>query len=110
MSGNRAYLNRILFNLLSNALKYRAPDRPLRVALTATGTAGQDKVITVADNGVGIHLQQAGADLFKLYKRFHLHLPGRGVGLYLVKAHVESSRLAVRSQVGEGTQFSVTLP
>jgi len=110
--GNRAYLYSSLFNLLSNSIKYRDAQRPLLVELTATGEEGQEKVITFADNGLGIDLAQAGADVFQLYKRFHPTHPGRGVGLYLVKTHVESmgGRIEVSSQVGEGTQFTITLP
>jgi PAS domain S-box-containing protein len=109
--GNRAYFYSILFNLLANSIKYRNPNQPLLVELSATAEAGQDKLVTFSDNGVGIDLERAGTDIFKLYKRFHLHLPGRGVGLYLVKAHIESmgGRITVRSQVGKGTQFSITL-
>ena len=109
--GNRAYLYSIFFNLLSNAIKYRAPHRPLLVELTATWEPGQNQVIVVADNGLGIDLEQAGADVFKLYKRFHPRHPGRGVGLYLTKTHVESmgGRIEVRSQLGKGTQFTITL-
>ena len=111
VQGNRAYLYSIFFNLLSNSIKYRDAHRPLLVELTATGEAGQEKVITFADNGTGFDLEQAGADVFGLYKRFHPKHPGRGVGLYLVKTHVESmgGRIEVRSQVGQGTQFSITL-
>ncbi|MFD1874420.1 sensor histidine kinase [Hymenobacter bucti] len=110
--GNRAYFYSIFFNLLSNAIKYRDPDRPLRVELTARDEAGSAKVISFADNGVGLDLAQAGDNLFQLYKRFHLKIPGRGVGLYLVKAHVErmGGHIQVRSAVGQGTQFSITLP
>ena len=109
--GNRAYLYSIFFNLLSNAIKYRAVHRPLRVALTATAVMGQGQVLVVADNGLGIDLAQAGDDVFRLYKRFHPLHPGRGVGLYLTKTHVESmgGRIGVQSQVGEGTQFTITL-
>ena len=109
--GNRAYLYSILFNLLSNAIKYRDAHRPLHVELTATTAAGQGQVLTVADNGLGIDLAQAGPDVFKLYKRFHPQHPGRGVGLYLTKTHVESmgGRIGVQSRVGEGTQFTITL-
>lgn len=113
--GNRAYLYSIFFNLLSNAIKYRDAHRPLRVALTATagppGT-GPGQAITVADNGLGIDLARAGADVFKLYKRFHPQHPGRGLGLYLTKTHVESmgGAIEVRSAVGQGTEFIITLP
>ena len=111
---NRAYLYSIFLNLLSNAIKYRAEHRPLRVTITATSAAPatQEKQITVADNGLGFDQERAGGDIFRLYKRFHPNHPGRGVGLYLVKAHVESlgGHIAVSSRVGEGTLFSISLP
>ena len=109
--GNRAYLYSIFFNLLSNSIKYRAGQRPLQVNLTATVEAGQ-KVITFADNGSGIDLEQAGGDVFVLYKRFHPQHPGRGVGLYLVKAHIESmgGRIQVDSHPNAGIIFTILLP
>jgi len=109
---NRAYLHSIFLNLLTNAIKYRAEGRPLRVRITAEpeGEAGQR--ITVADNGSGFDVERAGADVFRLYKRFHPNHPGRGMGLYLVKTHVESmgGNITVHSQVNEGTRFSIFLP
>lgn len=109
--GNRAYLHSIVFNLLSNAIKYRAADRPLLVRLTATKNTGQGLVLVVADNGLGMDLAHAGADVFGLYKRFHPQHPGHGVGLYLTKTHVESmgGHISVSSEVGQGTQFTITL-
>lgn len=109
---NRAYLYSIFFNLLSNAIKYRADTRPLRVVVSATGELGQPKTVTVTDNGLGFDLERAGADVFKLYKRFHPHHPGRGIGLYLVKSHVDSmgGRITVRSQVDAGTSFTLVFP
>ncbi|GAB3637950.1 hypothetical protein GCM10027422_35400 [Hymenobacter arcticus] len=108
--GNRAYLYSIFYNLLSNAIKYRDARRPLRLGLTATQEPEQGQVIVVADNGLGIDLARAGADVFKLYQRFHPQYPGRGVGLYLTKTHVESlgGGIKVSSVVGEGTQFTIT--
>ena len=109
---NRAYLHSIFFNLLSNALKYRAEQRPLRVTITATGNPAAEKTIVVADNGSGFDQQGAGTSVFQLYQRFHPHHAGRGVGLYLVKTHVESmgGRIEVYSQVDEGTRFTLFLP
>lgn len=109
---NRAYLYSIFFNLLSNALQYRADERPLEVTVTATGGEGQPTRVTVADNGSGFDQQQAGDDVFKLYKRFHPHRPGRGMGLYLTKTHVESmgGNISVHSRVDEGTRFTIDVP
>ncbi|TGE16275.1 sensor histidine kinase [Hymenobacter elongatus] len=112
LRANRAYLYSIFFNLLSNALKYRADERPLEVSVTATGGEGKETRITVADNGSGFDQQQAGDDVFRLYKRFHPHRPGRGLGLYLTKTHVESmgGHISVHSRVAEGTRFIIVVP
>jgi signal transduction histidine kinase len=104
--GNRAYLYSIFFNLLSNSVKYRAEGGPLRIAATAR-TAPDSVGIAVTDNGSGFDLGRAGADVFRLYKRFHSS--GRSMGLYLVKAHVEamSGAVSVYSAVDEGPRFTI---
>lgn len=108
----RAYLYSIFFNLLSNALKYRAAQRPLRVVVTAMRGAAGEITLEVADNGSGFDQAQAGDNVFKLYQRFHPQHSGRGVGLYLVKTHVESlgGRIEVASRVDEGARFTILLP
>ena len=107
--GSRNYFCSIFFSLLSNAIKYRADNRPLQVDLKATQQVGQGPVITVTvtDNGSGFDVKQAGTDVFKLHKRFHPTHLGRGVGLYLVKAQVESmgGHIEVSSELDKGTTF-----
>jgi signal transduction histidine kinase len=109
---NLAYLHSIFLNLLSNALKYRAPERSLRVSVTATGSTETQKQVTVTDNGLGFDRARAGADVFQLYKRFHPQHPGRGLGLYLVKTHLATmgGHIEVNSQENEGTSFTLILP
>lgn len=110
--GNRAYLYSIFFNLLSNAVKYRDPERPLRIRVAATPHAtGTGAHLVVEDNGSGFDMQRAGNDVFKLYKRFHPQPSGRGMGLYLVKTHVEAmgGRIEVESEVNVGTRFILQL-
>jgi PAS domain S-box-containing protein len=109
---NRAYLHSIFLNLLTNAIKYRAVDRALRVRITTRPKGDAGQCVVVADNGSGFDLERAGADVFRLYKRFHPNHPGRGLGLYLVKSHVESmgGHITVQSRVDEGTRFSIFLP
>jgi PAS domain S-box-containing protein len=111
VQGNRAYLHSIFFNLLSNSIKYRADSRPLQVQIEAVASSEQNIVVTFADNGSGFDLQKAGTDVFKLYKRFHSQHAGRGMGLYLVKTHVEAmgGHISVSSHEGVGTRFTIHL-
>lgn len=107
----RPTLSSIVYNLLSNALKYLSPERPgsIHVATRETPEAFQ---ITVQDNGLGIDLVRQGDNLFKLYKRFHSHTEGKGIGLYLVKMQTEilGGTIEVASEPDQFTRFSVVLP
>jgi len=107
----RGLIQSILYNLFSNAIKYRSPDRQLSVRVKTWRSENQT-FISVKDNGLGIDLSEQKEKLFKLYKRFHSHVPGRGLGLYLVKTQAEllGGTVAVDSKINEGTTFTVTLP
>jgi PAS domain S-box-containing protein len=110
--GTRAYLYSIFDNLLANALKYRAAERPLVVTIRAVADGSGGVAISMTDTGVGFDAQQAGAKVFQLYQRFHSSPPGRGIGLFLVKTHVEAmhGHISVTSTVGVGTTFILSLP
>jgi signal transduction histidine kinase len=103
-------LRSIVYNLLSNAVKYRAPDRPPHVALRCVRVSGQ-VVLTVQDNGLGLSATQQ-AELFQMFRRLHSHVPGSGVGLYMVKKMVENAggTITVQSEPGVGSTFTVALP
>ncbi|CAA9308153.1 MAG: Two-component system sensor histidine kinase/response regulator hybrid [uncultured Cytophagales bacterium] len=106
----RSYVQSILFNLLSNALKYRSPDRPLAIRLE-TRREEDHVLLLFSDNGLGIDLEKHGNKLFGLYKRFHTHTEGKGLGLHLVKTQVEAmgGKIEVKSLPGEGTTFILHL-
>jgi len=103
-------LRSILYNLLSNALKYRHPDR-LAVVRVVCLREGDNIVLTVQDNGLGINEQQQ-TRLFGLFQRLHTHVEGTGVGLYMVKRIVENAggTVSVQSQEDIGTLFTLTFP
>ncbi|MBD0255250.1 MAG: HAMP domain-containing histidine kinase, partial [Cytophagales bacterium] len=104
----RSYVQSIVFNLLSNALKYRSPDRTLRVRI---GTRREDGYVrlSVADNGLGIDLEKHGPKLFGLYRRFHSHVEGKGLGLHLIKTQIEAlgGKITLESREGAGTTFNI---
>ena len=68
-------------------------------------------VLTVQDNGIGIDLERFGPQLFQLFRRFHTHVDGTGMGLYLVNRIVQNhgGRMEVSSTVDEGTTFQIYL-
>jgi signal transduction histidine kinase len=98
----------ILLNLVSNAIKYQSPDRELQVTVR-TRSNNEYTVIQVSDNGLGIDLGLFQHDMFKMYKRFHHHQEGKGLGLYLIKSQAESLNgyVEVSSEPGEGSTFNV---
>jgi PAS domain S-box-containing protein len=103
----------ILFeNLIGNALKYRAPDRPPRVRAEAQAR-GDEWLFSVQDNGIGIEPQYYDR-IFELFKRLHPEhrIPGHGIGLAYCKRVVESlgGRMWVESEFGKGSTFYFTLP
>ncbi|MBD0260871.1 MAG: HAMP domain-containing histidine kinase, partial [Cytophagales bacterium] len=106
----RQYLRSVVYNLLSNALKYRAAERAPLVKIT-TFREGDFVVLCVEDNGLGIAPNQMDK-MFQMFKRLHTHVEGTGVGLYMVKQMVENygGSIAVESQLGRGTCFRVCFP
>ncbi|HTF16505.1 MAG TPA: sensor histidine kinase [Chryseolinea sp.] len=105
------YLESILYNLISNAIKYRAVERSPFIQVT-TEREEEWLKIRVRDNGMGINIERHGKKLFGLYQRFHLHLEGKGMGLHLVKLQTEAigGKVAVESVEGSGTIFQVDIP
>ncbi|MBC5992028.1 PAS domain-containing sensor histidine kinase [Pontibacter cellulosilyticus] len=110
MLSNKAYLYSIIQNLVSNAIKYQAPERPLELSISVEkDTRGYE--FNVSDNGLGMEMQVVENQLFKLYKRFHPNTHGKGIGLFLVKTQVETigGKIIVNSAPGVGTTFKLLL-
>lgn len=106
--GVSIYLDSIILNFLTNAIKYSSKDRKSYVRLR---TKIQDDfvVLEIEDNGLGIDLELYRNDLFQFRKTFHHIRDSRGVGLFITKNHIESmgGRVEVKSQVNVGSTFSV---
>lgn len=107
---SKSYLHSILLNLIINAIKYRSAERPCEVRLETMQKNGNVQLV-ITDNGLGIDLKAHGSKLFGLYTRFHDHIAGKGIGLYMVKTQVESlgGKIEVKSKPGEGTTFTLLL-
>lgn len=106
------YIRSIFTNLLTNAIKYRSPDRNLVIQILGQTTKGFHRY-KIIDNGLGIDLRNGNATkIFGLYQRFHTSIEGRGLGLYLVKTQLESlgGQISVASTPDNGTSFTISLP
>jgi len=104
----KPYLESILYNLISNAIKYRVPDRTPVIHIK-TEKLENEICLTVSDNGLGIDMNAFRDKLFTLYSRFHIHLEGKGLGLYLVKTQITAlgGRIEIESEVNIGSTFRV---
>lgn len=104
------HLKSILQNLLTNAIKYRDSKRPLVVEVSTIIDKSQVCLI-VKDNGLGMDLKKSKDKLFGLFKRLHIHVEGKGMGLYILKSIVDSHQgsIEVDSQLNQGTTFKIYL-
>jgi CHASE3 domain sensor protein/two-component sensor histidine kinase len=104
----RIYIESIFHNLISNALKYRSPDRKPKITVR-TEMKDNQILLSVKDNGLGIDLVKHGAKMFGMHKVFHKHPDANGIGLFMTKAQIESlgGKISVKSEVGSGTTFTV---
>ena len=106
---NTVQLQSILQNLLSNALKYRNPNRKLCIKISTKEIDGRVHLF-FKDNGLGFNQNLAGK-IFNLFKRMHTHVEGMGIGLYIIQSIIieNGGEIDVLSQVNKGTEFKIKL-
>ncbi|MCC6447450.1 MAG: PAS domain S-box protein [Chitinophagaceae bacterium] len=107
----KAYLESIIYNLISNSIKYSSPDKNPEISLKVKKI--YDMVhFTLTDNGIGIDIVKHKDKLFGLYKRFSGDVEGRGLGLFMTKMQVEAmgGKIFIDSVVGKGTTFTINFP
>jgi PAS domain S-box-containing protein len=105
------YTRSIFNNLIENAIKYRDLERSPVIRIKSW-TENDSTCISIEDNGIGIDLEQNKDALFGLYKRFHFHVKGKGMGLHMVKNQIEAmgGSIRVESEPGRGTKFVIQIP
>lgn len=107
---NRAYIESIFTNLISNAIKYHDPYRKLVLKITCS--AADDFIqLKFSDNGLGLNVTKYKDRLFGMYQRFHRNNSGTGLGLFIIKEQVAAlgGNICIDSEVGKGTTFTITL-
>jgi hypothetical protein len=108
VSYNPAYLESILLNTISNAIKYSHPARQPMIWLKS-GYEDQKLVLTIEDNWIGIDLEKHGDKIFGMYKTFHNNLDARGIGLFITKNQIEAmgGQITIASILDQGTTFKI---
>ncbi|CAM4060030.1 PAS domain S-box protein [Gillisia limnaea] len=106
----QSYLHSIFYNLIANSIKYRQPGISPQLEIRSESKEGT-VVLTFEDNGLGIDLVKKREQVFGLYRRFHHHIEGKGMGLFLVKTQVEllGGKISIDSEVNAGTKFTITI-
>lgn len=107
---NPAYLESIVFNFISNAIKYSSPERIPEITIDTFYE--EDKlVLRIADNGIGIDLKKNSDKLFGMYKTFNGNKDARGIGLFITKNQIDAmnGKIEVESEINVGTVFKIYL-
>ena len=103
-----AYLESILLNIVTNAIKYSDTKKVSKIIFTSD--VNDDYVVlNIKDNGLGIDLNKYKDSIFGLYKTFHKNNDARGVGLYLTKNQIENmgGKIEVESTLHVGSTFKI---
>jgi PAS domain S-box-containing protein len=103
---NVAYLESILYNFISNAIRYSHPKRKPLIVLQFNE---KEKALSIADNGIGIDLKRNGENLFGMYKTFNNNPDAKGIGLFITKNQIDAmgGRIETKSEIDEGTTFTI---
>jgi two-component system CheB/CheR fusion protein len=109
--GNPSYLESMMLNLLTNAMKYASPERIPLIQISLHETVGAYEIV-VSDNGLGIDLAKHGSKLFGMYNTFHQFKESKGLGLFITKVQAEAMKgtISVKSTLNAGSTFTITLP
>ncbi|RXJ45733.1 PAS domain S-box protein [Gelidibacter gilvus] len=104
----KVYIFSIFYNLISNSIKYGRPEEPPCIEINSK-KENERIILTFKDNGLGIDMDKKGDKIFGLYNRFHSHVEGKGMGLFMVKTQVEAlgGKIAIESEPNKGTKFTI---
>ncbi|MBS1515912.1 MAG: PAS domain S-box protein [Bacteroidetes bacterium] len=105
----KVYLESVLFNLISNALRYRKKDVAPQINISTRKNHTGDVIMEIEDNGLGIDLTKYGNQVFKLHKIFHPGYDSKGVGLFMTKNQIETfgGSIDIESAKDKGTKFII---
>ena len=104
------HLRSIIQNVVTNAVKYKHPNKPLEVEVRTERSNGSVCFI-VKDNGLGFNAKRDAKKVTGLFKRLHTHVEGKGVGMYIVSSIVDShgGKIEIESAPNKGTTIKIHL-
>ncbi len=104
-----SYMESVFQNLITNSIKYAKPNVPAQIKIRSRREDGKT-ILTYKDNGIGMNLNKVKDRVFGLYQKFHKHSDSKGIGLYLVKSHIQAmkGKIEIQSEVDRGTSFTIT--
>ena len=109
VSFSKAYLESILMNLISNAIKFKLPEIRPKIKIW-TSISNQCVQLNIADNGLGMDWEKVKHKVFGMYQRFHNNLESKGMGLFLVYAQVNAlgGSINLSTEIDKGSTFTIT--
>ena len=105
---NPAYLESILYNIISNSIRYKHPSRKPVININLV-EENNIKILEITDNGIGIDLARNGDKIFGMYKTFSNNADSRGIGLFITKNQIDAmgGNITVESEPNKGTTFKI---
>ena len=105
---NPAYLESILYNVISNSIRFRHPSRKPIIKINLV-IENDMKVLQISDNGIGIDLVKNADKIFGMYKTFTNNSDSKGIGLFITKNQIDAmgGNITVESELNVGTTFKI---
>ncbi len=105
----KVYLESIMLNLLTNALKYSSKERTPEISFISNKRENGLIILECKDNGLGIDLERYGKKIFTLHKTFHNNPDAKGIGLFITKHQIKSlgGNITVESEPDKGATFII---
>jgi light-regulated signal transduction histidine kinase (bacteriophytochrome) len=113
IEGIALQMRQLFTNLLTNAIKFKSPDKHPVITITSRPVENNKYEITVKDEGIGFE-QEYATRIFQIFQRLHgkSEYPGSGIGLAICKKIVDNhhGEIIAKSEAGKGASFIITLP
>jgi PAS domain S-box-containing protein len=106
---NKAYLESIFLNLITNSIKYAKPGCSPTISVYSKRCNDTDQLY-FSDEGIGFDMELVKDKVFGLHQKFNNHIDSKGIGLYLINNHITSlgGKIKVESKINEGAKFIIS--